>query len=254
MTVVTWNPSANSFRDLLSLPSRLRYLAWVLLRRRWTITLQFRDRLRFRLRPHSKLATDHGVVYEIFVHDMYRPALKLGQAEVRHIVDLGGNAGFSVLRFLSWFPNAQVLAMEPYPQHAQALRENVALNGWSQRVDLKQAAAGPSPGRATLSDQGASSQLGAEQGIDVELLDVFPLLLGRRIDILKIDIEGAEHPILDDPRFDRVDARCVLLEWHKTRAIPDARTRCCAKLVGLGYAVEEAFVEESAGMIYGLKV
>ncbi len=253
MPSITWPSTVDAFRQLLSLPSRVRYIAWVLAGRKWPIALVLREHLKIRFRPHSKLSNDYGVAYEIFVHDMYRPALKLDRASVRHVVDLGGNAGFSVLRFLSWFPNCRVIAVEPHPRHAEALRQNVVLNGWTDRVDLIQAAAGPSKDRAKLTDQGSGAKLGAEAGIDVDVIDIFPILLGRRIDVLKIDIEGSEHAILDDPRFAQVDARAVLMEWHRVTRVPDARERCCARLSSLGYTIDESFIEPGAGMIYGFR-
>ena len=253
MPSITWPPTVDSFRQLLTLVSRVRYLAWVITGRGRSIDLTLGEPLRLRLRPHSKLSNDYGVAYEIFVHDMYRPALKLDRASVKHVVDLGGNAGFSVIRFLSWFPNCRVIAVEPHPRHADALRRNVALNNWTDRVELIQAAAGPSKSRAKLTDQGSGAKLGAETGIDVDVIDIFPILLGRRIDVLKIDIEGSEHSILDDPRFAEIDARAILMEWHRVADVQDARERCCARLAGLGYTIDESFIEPGAGMIYGFR-
>ncbi len=253
MPSIEWPPTVDAFRDLLSPISRARYLFWVVTGRGRPIDLTLKERLKLRFRPHSKLSNDYGVAYEIFVHDMYRPALQLDRAAVRHVVDLGGNAGFSVVRFLSWFPNCRVIAIEPHPRHAEALRQNVELNGWTSRVELIQSAAGPGMARAKLTDQGSGAKLGAENGIDVDVIDVFPLLLAKRIDVLKIDIEGSEHSILDDPRFAEIDARAILMEWHRTTGVQDARERCCARLAGLGYTIDESFIEPGAGMIYGFR-
>lgn len=253
MPTITWPPTVDSFRQLLTLTSRVRYLFWVITGRGRPIELTLRESLQLRLRSHSKLSNDYGVAYEIFVHDMYRPALRLDRASVKHVIDLGGNSGFTVIRFLSWFPNCRVIAVEPHPRHADALRQNVALNGWMDRVELVQAAAGPRQARAKLTDQGSGAKLGAETGIDVDVIDIFPLLLGRRIDVLKIDIEGSEHGILDDPRFAEIDARAVLMEWHRVKDVQDARERCCARLSSLGYTIDESFIVPGAGMIYGFR-
>ena len=46
----------------------------------------------------------------------------------------------------------------------------------------------------------------------VEAVDVFPLLAD--CDLIKIDIEGAEWEILQDPRFADLRASHVILEYH----------------------------------------
>ncbi len=48
----------------------------------------------------------------------------------------------------------------------------------------------------------------------MEVVDVFPLLRGLTIDLLKIDIEGAEWAILADPRFAAIEVPVVMLEYH----------------------------------------
>ena len=45
------------------------------------------------------------------------------------------------------------------------------------------------------------------------MVDVFATLEGH-VALLKIDIEGAEWAILEDPRLAALDAEAIVLEWH----------------------------------------
>jgi hypothetical protein len=50
----------------------------------------------------------------------------------------------------------------------------------------------------------------------VDVVDIFDELSDRAIDILKIDIEGSEHPLLADPRFAKLRVRFLVMEWLVT--------------------------------------
>jgi hypothetical protein len=68
----------------------------------------------------------------------------------------------------------------------------------------------------------------------VPALDVFPFL--EDVDLLKIDIEGAEWPILADPRFGAGVAKTLALEYHPYGSPePDARALALRLLREAGY-------------------
>ena len=122
--------------------------------------------------------------------------------EARVIVDLGANVGYSSVVFLNAFPDVFVLAVEPDPQNAAICAGNLAPYG--DRARLVEAAVWSAPGRLKLvrgefrdgkewTTQVRPVQLG--EVADVEALDM-PSLLNMCprsvVDILKMDIEGAE--------------------------------------------------------------
>jgi FkbM family methyltransferase len=221
------------FRDRLTLPSRCRFGAWWLTGGLAPITLTLRTGVRFRCRGLK--TTDYGVAVDVFHNHAYRSPRPL-DASPRHIVDLGANVGFSLLHWLHAAPGVQVVAYEPHPAHVAALRRNLALNDWTSRVDVRQAAVGTRPATATLSDRGSSSSLtpGAP-GIEVPVVDLYADVNGP-VDILKVDIEGAEYELLDDPRLAELAPRVIVVEWHGETGYD----RLAGRLAPLGYEVEKA--------------
>lgn len=241
--------SASSFSALLGPGSVLRYALWRLRRRRPTVCLCLRGGPRLLLRSPFAGNNDYGVAYEVFVHRHYACPRPLPPASVGLVVDLGANVGFSCLYWLTRYPAARLIALEPHPGHAAQLRANLAVNGVSGRVELHEAAAGIAEGDIALSDAGTSSAVRTDGagGIAAKMLDVFALLAGRRIDILKLDIEGGEYAILGDPRFAALQPRALVMEWHGGRA---GRDWCRARLAALGYGIVELFDHDEYGMLW----
>jgi FkbM family methyltransferase len=131
-------------------------------------------------------------------------------------VDLGANIGMWGLWLHGRFPTARVIALEPDPANATRHREQIALNGLDGSWTLLEAAAtnadGPvvfSTGHATTGRIGAAGEAGM---VEVQGRDAFSLLDG--VDLLKIDIEGAEWPMLADPRLPAIDVPVVMVEYH----------------------------------------
>lgn len=219
------------FRNLLEPASQARYVGWRLLGSKGPIDLRLRSGLSLHLR--SGTATDYGVAWDIFWRGCYRSPEPI--SDVRRIVDLGANVGFSCLFWCQQYPEASVTAFEPHPRHLPAIAGHVSANGFSNRVDVVAAAAGVEQGTAFLTDAGSSSTLTAEHAdFTVPIVDIFPYLEGP-IDILKIDIEGGEYAMLEDERFRQLNARTIVIEWHKTPEISDGRAVCEERLRECGY-------------------
>ena len=122
------------------------------------------------------------------------------------ILDCGSNIGMSVLFFKKLYPNARIVAFEPDPITFETLRHNVNQNGLSD-VDLHQIAIGERAGTIELFRDASpdSSSLvmstlrqrhaGPCVMVPVRRLSEF---ISSEIDLLKIDIEGAEDAVLSD--------------------------------------------------------
>jgi hypothetical protein len=81
--------------------------------------------------------------------------------------------------------------------------------------------------------------------------DLFEALAGVRVDLLKMDIEGAEHRLLSDPRFAALKPRTIVMEWHSTDEHPEGQRRCVESLERLGYAVKSYLdLGPRTGMLY----
>jgi len=137
------------------------------------------------------------------------------------VVDLGSNAGYSVLYFKSVYPSARIIAVEPHPQTFERLKLNTA---HLADVDLINAAVTDYAGKATLyygkkswaaaltasNDRPASAVVPA-----ITLRDLTEELGLTKIDLLKIDIEGAEDQVLASSASILKHTRLVIFEYHQ---------------------------------------
>jgi len=238
------------FRDLLQPLSRVRYLIWRLFGGRGPIELALNSGLRIKIRSLS--TTDYGVAWDIYWRGCYQCPEPLPQ--VRRIVDLGANVGYSCLFWCQRFPDATVTAFEPHPEHLKAIAGHLSANRLADRVTVIAAAAGVSEGSGYLADAGSSSAItGTPDGYPIRVVDLFKTVKGP-IDLLKIDIEGSEYGLLADERFPDFGARTVVVEWHKTADRPDGKKWSEDRLHDCGYRTVAGFEDlPHAGLIWGFR-
>lgn len=169
------------------------------------------------LRPRTG---DWFVLHEVLRLGTYRLPRSITDG-VEYVVDLGANIGLTALWYARAMPAARLACVEPGRDNAALLRRNV---GWlGERVTVVEAAVGPSRGTAEFLEAetwgGRLAPVGAgRRGYPVELLDV-PAILERarfpRIDLLKLDIEGAERELLGSgDRSWLRGVRALIIELH----------------------------------------
>jgi FkbM family methyltransferase len=147
-------------------------------------------------------SSDVLVLGQIFIDDEYAPLQYISSP--RFIVDLGANVGFASAYFLSCFSSAKLLAVEPDPSNVAACRRNLEPFGdrakviqgaaWSECTALRFASPprrGHEWGNRVVKAADATAR--AVQAWDL------PTLIENAgvdsIDLLKIDIEGAEAEV-----------------------------------------------------------
>ena len=139
-----------------------------------------------------------------------------------YVIDCGANVGLAVLYVNRDHPGARILAIEPDPLICAMLRRNLQSQEISG-VEVLEAAVSTKDGSSLFHCQGGfsgrlaeRSQPGASVVRTVRLRD----LLIEDVDLLKLDIEGAETEVLLDSfgHLDRV--RNIVLEFHSPRAGP----------------------------------
>jgi FkbM family methyltransferase len=215
--------------------------------------------------------TDSWTFEEIFRARAYAPprdvecALDALPRRLR-VIDLGANVGLFTRFVLDRWPSAKVLAVEPDPVNAKILRRHLSLAG-DETVDVREAAAGPAAGSVAFeSSADARSRIvpDARRGrgaatIDVPAVDVLPALSGA--DLAKLDIEGAEWPILADPRLAEGGPRVLVVEYHADGCPSgDPRAHAESLLLWAGYRIvppprpfaDEEFPERQ-GMLWAMR-
>ena len=187
--------------------------------------------------------SDLDILDEIFGRRLYevpapvRAALAQAERPLR-VLDLGAHVGlFGAWAFGEW-DGAQVTAVEADPANAALLRRTIEAAGRGSRWTLLPLVAAARDGRVSFqAGEFAESHLG-DLGEPAEARDVLPLM--EASDLVKIDIEGGEWPILADPRLSTVSARALVLEYH-ARGCPgrDPATTAATALRAAGFHTSE---------------
>ena len=115
-----------------------------------------------------------------------------------HFVDVGANAGIYVYAVKSWAPDAKILAVEANPVYANRLKFNVAANGM-RNVTVENAAAGAAAGTGAYYPEGESMANARGPSFEVPIKPLHDMVAAagfKRIDAMKMDIEGFEDRVL----------------------------------------------------------
>ncbi len=188
---------------------------------------------------------DLSIFRELFVDGFYDLPPDWASVPPQKIIDLGGNIGmFALLTKLRW-SEAELTAFEPDPANATKYRRMLELNGIEGKVI--EACASTCDGELNFASGLESTSHISDEGTPVLAVDIFSYL--DRVDLLKIDIEGGEWPILLDPRFTRLGASLVMLEYHPYMCPEnDARRLAVQLLRGAGYEVQQVHHDDSDGV------
>ena len=156
------------------------------------------------------------------------PESGLSHESVRTVVDAGANIGISTVYLATLFPNAEIHAFEPEPDNCELLRANAE---GCARIRVHPFALGAQDGELTLFDSDDPANFGGSSfhGLGVNTARSKRVRVrhaGRcleelgigRIDVIKIDTEGAEWEILTSIGEARLrSVRLIMGELHGIR-------------------------------------
>ena len=168
-------------------------------------------------------------------------------SDAPRILDCGANVGLASLYFKRRYPRARITAYEADPSLAAMVEANLAANG-APDAEVVQAALWTSNGQLTFRCEGSDSGMieslpGAIDGraTIVRAQRLRQVLDAEPIDLLKLDIEGAEDAVLADcePVLHRV--RAMIMDLHEfdpaDRRAPSVLDRLTR--AGFAYAIDE---------------
>ena len=154
-------------------------------------------------------SADH-IFSEIFIGESY--PLAENNKEKKVIVDIGANIGLFTFYAQMKFPKSRIISIEADPNNFKILEKNINQNNLNNCVRIFNNVISSSKGKQPFylsTNPGWSSSYnkrGAENG---KLIYLEPLSLSKlfqlnnidRVDVLKIDVEGAEYDILLNDDF-----------------------------------------------------
>lgn len=139
------------------------------------------------------------------------------------IIDCGSNIGMSVLYFKKLYPESKIIAFEPNPFSFKSLEENVRVNN-CKNVELRNEAVSNEDGHLAfyLNENPNSLRAsfnesrGGEKELLVKTVKLSDVLKSQDVDVVKIDVEGAEHQVLKDLVETNTLTKCkhYMIEYH----------------------------------------
>lgn len=207
--------------------------------------------VRVTLRHHTP---DVLILDEIYSQGEYEPpdaatvALRSLGRPIR-VLDLGANIGLFGAWVLGRFPVESIHGFEPDPANAEVHEDTIAANAGRSNWSLTKACAAASTGKVqfhagefTLSHLASAD----EEGISLPAVDVLPMM--GEVDLVKLDIEGAEWEILLDGRFTSCAPHSLVLEYHQ-EASPEPDPRALAERVlrDAGFVVQQTNADPGFG-------
>jgi FkbM family methyltransferase len=125
----------------------------------------------------------------------------------------------SVIYFKRRYPKSRIVAYEPDPQMYRLLERNVRSRGYGD-VDLRRAAAWTEETELTFYSEGSlagSTELDFANRGNTSIVPAQRLkdvLSDRKVDFLKIDIEGAENEVMFDIAPELANVQHLFFEYH----------------------------------------
>jgi FkbM family methyltransferase len=212
-------------------------------------------RVRGGVQMHYRLnGGDLQSIREVWMDECYRLPFELLP---KTIVDLGANIGLTSLWFAHHYRGARILAVEPSPENARLVRLNLEGNGVA--AEVIEGAIGPRDGTARFQSHG-NSNMGhlSDSGEPVPVFSMETVLrklpAGAEVDLVKLDIEGGEGPLLAENVGWLGRVRAVIAEFHPevidyravVQAIESQGFRYFPAHSAAGFDSMDAFIRESS--------
>jgi FkbM family methyltransferase len=177
-----------------------------------------------------------------------RTLLLFGERELEHkimlervlkpgmtVLDIGANIGYYALMELQLVgPKGRLIAVEPSPSNVALLRKNLTLNGYtgievhqlaiSDRSDTRPFFMSEMSNLNTFHDTGTGTLHLRGETIEVATASVPEIAAGRKVDLIRMDVEGHEVEVLNGmlPAIERGEmAPMIIFETHWSRYASD---------------------------------
>ena len=165
---------------------------------------------------HKTFFTDgpgylHGLK-EIFLDRIYEQQF----SENAYILDCGAHIGLSVIYLKSICPTASILCFEPDSKNFDLLQKNI-LSHQLKNIDARKDAVWIENTSLSFIQEGnMDSKIGDNSSLKTVSVRAVRLkdYLDKKVDFLKLDIEGAEYKVLNDIKENLYHVTNMFIEYH----------------------------------------
>lgn len=188
--------------------------------------------LRLKMRKYSNLkisklkhpfsirsnAYDYATFEEVILEEAYNISLAF---EPRNIIDGGGNIGLTAIFLSSKYPDATIISLEPDKENFKLLQQNaqaykniqsINMGIWNKQTNLlvKDEGQGNNGFFVVETDEVSNDVIPS-----VSIYDIMKKMNWKYIDILKLDVEGAEKEIFSSGYQDWLPkTKVLIIELH----------------------------------------
>jgi FkbM family methyltransferase len=158
------------------------------------------------------------------------------------VIDVGANIGDFSIQSARLCPQGKIYAIDPIKEHCERVAEHIKLNA-IENVQIFQLALGGTTGDVEIRSDGSRSSTQWGSGMPIRTLQVtLPEFMRinhvEKIDLLKLDCEGAEWDILPAAESVLPVIRQICLEYHNGKLNADW---LAPWLSARGYTVRRTF-------------
>ncbi|MGB8193136.1 MAG: FkbM family methyltransferase [Chitinophagaceae bacterium] len=185
-------------------------------------------------------------IKEIFIEEVYKLPIT---NPTPYMLDCGSNIGLAIIYLKTHFPGAHIVGFEPDKTNFSFLQKNIDANNLTN-VELRNEAIWKEDTTLQFAGEGTHSSRIEEQGNSAGTVEVkatrLKNLLDRKVDFLKMDIEGAEYEVLKDcgDRLQMIDNLFIEFHGHFNK------THELTEILQLVEANNFAYYIREAAMVY----
>ncbi len=153
----------------------------------------------------------HGL-HEIFIEEVYKQNLPAKP----YIIDCGANIGLSVIYMKYFHPDAEILAFEPDEENFRLLEKNIQAFGFKD-IEPRREAVWVKKEMLSFAGKGSTESKLVDDGLKgAVIVNAIRLKdqINKKVDFLKIDIEGAEYKVIADIQEKLHFVQNLFLEYH----------------------------------------
>lgn len=192
---------------------------------------------------------DIPVFYEIFWDQAYTYS-KMPPTDIKCILDLGANIGLASLFFSIQYHDACIYAFEPDPENFELLKSNLAVEIDCDKVIAINSAVDPAQSKLYLKKSGFAYNVVTSfeglEGIPVQAMNLNKFCREEgisSIDLLKVDIEGAEERLFKEHLEWLSIVKWIVVEIHSSQS----RKICESALLSRGFSIMPGESNAAAG-------